>query len=36
MASVHYRQIAKPFDWAFTRADLARVSAYEPRLPLAA
>ena len=36
----HYRQIAKPFEWAFTRADLdallARLASREPRLRLAA
>ena len=36
----HYRQIAQPFDWTFTRADLdrllARIDAHEPRLALAA
>jgi hypothetical protein len=36
----HYRQIARPFDWTFTRADLERVLAKiterEPRLALAA
>ena len=36
----HYRQIARPFDWTFTRADLYRVLAKiterEPRLALAA
>ena len=35
----HYRQIARPFDWTFTRADLERVLAKiterEPRLALA-
>jgi hypothetical protein len=34
----HYRQIARPFDWTFTRADLERVlaeiSEREPRLAL--
>jgi hypothetical protein len=36
----HYRQIARPFDWTFARADLERVLAKiterEPRLALAA
>jgi DDE superfamily endonuclease len=36
----HYRQIAKPFEWTFTRADLdallARLAAREPQLRLAA
>jgi DDE superfamily endonuclease len=36
----HYNQIAKPFQWSFTRRDLsdliARVSNHEPRLRLAA
>jgi hypothetical protein len=36
----HYRQIAKPFDWTFTRADLdqllARIDAHQPQLRLAA
>jgi hypothetical protein len=36
----HYRQIARPFDWTFTRADLQRVLAKiterEPRLAVAA
>jgi hypothetical protein len=36
----HYNQIAKPFQWTFTRRDLsdliARVSNHEPRLRLAA
>jgi hypothetical protein len=36
----HDRQIARPFDWTFTRADLERVLAKitkrEPRLALAA
>jgi hypothetical protein len=36
----HYNQIAKPFEWSFTRRDLsdliARVSNHEPRLRLAA
>ena len=36
----HYNQIAKPFEWSFTRHDLsdliARVSNHEPRLRLAA
>jgi hypothetical protein len=36
----HYRQIARPFDWTFSRADLERVLAKiterEPRLALAA
>jgi DDE superfamily endonuclease len=36
----HYRQIAKPFDWTFTRADLdallARLASREPHLRLAA
>jgi hypothetical protein len=34
----HYRQIARPFDWTFTRADLerviAKISECEPRLHL--
>jgi hypothetical protein len=37
--SEHYRRIARPFDWTFTRADLERVLAKiterEPRLALA-
>jgi hypothetical protein len=36
----HYRQIARPFDWTFTRSDLdqllARIDAHEPQLKLAA
>ena len=36
----HYRQIAKPFDWTFTRSDLDRVldriAEHEPQLKLAA
>lgn len=36
----HYRQIAKPFDWTFTRADLdrllARIDAHQPQPKLAA
>ena len=36
----HYRRIARPFDWTFSRADLERVLAKiterEPRLALAA
>jgi hypothetical protein len=36
----HYRQIARPFEWTFTRADLdrllARIDAHEPELRLAA
>ena len=36
----HYRQIARPFEWTFTRADLdrllARIDAHEPELKLAA
>jgi len=36
----HYRQIAKPFEWTFTRTDLerllARIDAHEPDLKLAA
>lgn len=36
----HYRQIARPFDWTFTRADLdrllARIDAHTPNLKLAA
>jgi hypothetical protein len=36
----HYRQIAQPFDWTFTRPDLdrvlAKVSEHEPQLTLAA
>lgn len=36
----HYNEIAKPFDWTFTRDDLeqliARVAQHEPRLKLAA
>jgi hypothetical protein len=39
-AGEHDRQIARPFDWTFTRADLERVLAKitkrEPRLALAA
>jgi hypothetical protein len=36
----HYRQIARPFEWTFTRADLerllARIDAHKPDLKLAA
>jgi DDE superfamily endonuclease len=36
----HYRQIARPFEWTFTRQDLnnviARIDQHEPRLALAA
>ena len=36
----HYRQIAQPFEWTFTRSDLdrllARIEAHEPPLALAA
>jgi hypothetical protein len=36
----HYRPIARPFDWTFTRTDLdrllARIDAHEPELRLAA
>jgi hypothetical protein len=36
----HYRQIAQPFEWTFTRADLhrllARIDAHQPRPQLAA
>jgi hypothetical protein len=36
----HYRQIAKPFEWTFTRADLdrllTRIDAHQPQLQLAA
>ena len=36
----HYNEIAKPFEWNFTRRDLAdlieRVAEHEPRLTLAA
>jgi hypothetical protein len=36
----HYRKIARPFDWTFTRTDLdrllARIDAHEPELKLAA
>ena len=36
----HYNQVAKPFEWTFTRRDLAdliaRVADHEPRLKLAA
>ena len=36
----HYRQIAQPFEWTFTRADLdrllARIEAHESRLAPAA
>jgi hypothetical protein len=36
----HYRQIAQPFDWTFTRDDLARllhrIDKHEPKLQLAA
>jgi len=38
--SDHYRQIARPFDWTFTRTDLdrllTRIDAHEPELRLAA
>jgi hypothetical protein len=38
--SDHYRQIARPFEWTFTRTDLdrllARIDAHEPQLTLAA
>ena len=38
--SDHYRQIAEPFDWTFTRSDLdqllAKIDAHQPPLPLAA
>lgn len=38
--SDHYRQIAQPFEWTFSRADLdrllARIDAHEPQLTLAA
>jgi hypothetical protein len=38
--SEHYRQIAKPFEWTFTRADLDRlldrIASHPPRLRLAA
>ena len=38
--SDHYRQIARPFDWTFTRTDLdrllARIEAHQPELTLAA
>ncbi len=38
--SDHYRQIAQPFEWTFTRTDLdrllARIDAHEPQLKLAA
>ena len=36
----HYRHIARPFDWTFTRTDLdrvlAKISKHEPALALAA
>jgi hypothetical protein len=36
----HYRQIAQPFDWTFTRTDLdavlAKITEHEPKLTLAA
>ena len=36
----HYRQIAQPFDWTFTRtgldAVLAKITEHEPKLTLAA
>ena len=36
----HYRQIARPFGWTFTRADLdrllAKIETHEPQLALAA
>jgi hypothetical protein len=36
----HYRQLAQPFDWTFTRTDLeqllARIDNHEPQLRLAA
>jgi hypothetical protein len=36
----HYRQIARPFEWTFTRQDLAallhRIDRHEPQLALAA
>jgi len=36
----HYRQIARPFKWTFTRTDLdrllTRIEAHEPKLKLAA
>ena len=36
----HYNEIAKPFEWTFTRRDLAdlitRIAEHEPRLRLAA
>jgi len=36
----HYRELAEPFDWGFTRHDLervlARIAAHQPRLALAA
>ena len=36
----HHRQVARPFDWTFTRADLERVpervAGHEPRLGLLA
>jgi hypothetical protein len=36
----HWNEIAEPFDWRFTRADLAallnRLAAHEPQLQLAA
>ena len=36
----HYREVARPFNWTFTRDDLhalmARIDRHEPQLPLAA
>jgi len=36
----HYRQIARPFEWTFSRTDLdrvlARIAAHDPQLTLAA
>jgi hypothetical protein len=36
----HYRQIARPFEWTFSRQDLdallARIDRHEPQLALAA
>ncbi len=36
----HYRQIARPFEWTFTRQDLnnliTRIGCHEPQLMLAA
>jgi hypothetical protein len=38
--SEHYRQIARPFEWTFTREDLnnliARIDRHQPKLALAA